>query len=119
MILGFKQQFVLPIAHGTKIHTIREDKHDRWKPGKKIHMATGVRTKRCNKFRQTICTGVQTINILYIDNIMHVLINDKLLDEREVYQLALNDGFYSLEEFRKWFHSDFSGKIIHWTNFRY
>lgn len=45
MILGFKPQFVQPIIDRTKIHTIREDKHNRWVPGKVIHMATGVRTK--------------------------------------------------------------------------
>lgn len=41
MILSFKKQFLDPIITGSKIHTIRADKPNRWKPGNKIHFATG------------------------------------------------------------------------------
>jgi hypothetical protein len=36
MILGFKPCFVAPILAGTKIHTIRDDPHNRWKAGREI-----------------------------------------------------------------------------------
>lgn len=54
MILSFKEQFIPKILDGTKIHTIREDKKNRWEAGKKIHFATGVRTKnyKCPKKRK-------------------------------------------------------------------
>jgi len=67
MVLGFEQQFVEPILSGTKIHTIREDKHNRWKPGRSIQMATGVRTKNYNQFNEDECVSVQEIKILYFD----------------------------------------------------
>lgn len=36
MVIPFNPQFVLPILTRTKIHTIREDIHNRWKPGMKM-----------------------------------------------------------------------------------
>lgn len=61
MILSFKSQFILPIIKGTKIHTVREDPNHRWEAGRKTHMATGVRTKFYNCFREDECTGVQDV----------------------------------------------------------
>ena len=46
MILGFKEQFKNLIIGGVKKHSIREDRHNRWKPGMIIHFATGMRTER-------------------------------------------------------------------------
>ena len=63
MILGFNKRFPQPIHDKIKIHTIREDKHNRWKAGRIIHMATGVRTKHYYCFNQEICTGTQIIEI--------------------------------------------------------
>lgn len=63
MVIGFKEQFVYKILNGTKIHTIREDKHDRWRPGMTMHMATGVRTKNYKQFHEDNCTSVQEISI--------------------------------------------------------
>lgn len=37
----------------------------------------------------------------------------------QIKQLAINDGFDSLESFYGYFNKDFSGKIIHWTDLRY
>ncbi len=45
MVLGFKERFVGRILSGVKIHTIREDGHNRWRVGRRIEFATGVRTK--------------------------------------------------------------------------
>lgn len=63
MVLGFKPQFVQKILNKSKIHTIREDSNDRWKAGRKIQMATGVRTKNYNKFAETDCISTQKIEI--------------------------------------------------------
>jgi hypothetical protein len=130
MILGFKPQFVEPILKGTKKHTIRKDEKNRWKVGRKIDMATGVRTKKYNKFAENTCTGIQTIEIkwwnptpdyphrsssvqVFIDgrNISH---NDKILDK-----LVKNDGFDTRKEFFDWFSENYTGKIIHWTKLKY
>lgn len=127
MVLGFKEIFVDKILSGSKIHTIREDKHNRWKPGKKIHFATGVRTKSYKQFYEGICTGTQTIHISREDSYgrtyVFISIDGKVplqVNNGQVQQLAKNDGFVNLRHFLDWFDvEDFQGKIIHWTKFRY
>ena len=61
MILSFKPQFVPKILDGTKKHTIRADKHNRWHNKMTIHFATGVRTPQYEKFDEKTCCA--TINI--------------------------------------------------------
>ncbi len=135
MILSFKKQFPWKaptnfeqrILSGSKIHTIREDPHGRWKAGRKIHFATGVRTKNYNCFKEGVCTSVQSIHINYFIIGAFIKRLDIVIDGRIVLNrdceitdlLAINDGFNLTENFFKWFDSDFSGKIIHWTDFRY
>jgi len=58
MVLAFKKRFVEPIKKGVKIHTIREDKTNRWKSGMKVHAATGVRTKNYNCFFESVCIKI-------------------------------------------------------------
>ena len=117
MILGFNPRFPEKIKKGIKVHTIREDKHNRWKAGMKIHFATGVRTKNYNQFMEGVCTGIQQIIIK--PKQAFILIDNHILDEEEIKILAKNDGFDNTEGFWKWFNKDFSGKIIHWTDCRY
>jgi uncharacterized protein YqfB (UPF0267 family) len=126
MVIGFKQQFVAPILAGTKIHTIREDKGNRWKAGMLIQMATGVRTKDYKCFNMSQCLCTQDIEISYFEEIdpgegelYEVRIDGKLLNIAEVIQLSRNDGFESVLDFLKWFSNDFTGKIIHWTDLKY
>ena len=132
MILGFKKQFTLPILRGTKIHTIREDKHNRWKAGAKIHFATGVRTKNYAQFTFDTCVSVQKIEIEHVTGLARVFIDKRLFGEiwhhgfDDIYEytndlltLAMNDGFNDLTEFFEWFDKPFIGKIIHWTEKRY
>ena len=124
MVLGFKPQFEEPILQGRKKHTIRKDKNDRWKPGMKIHFATGVRTKLYHQFKEGVCISTQKIQILW-DNIslngefVSILVDGHLIDLDEVETLAINDGFEDVSEFLNWFDEDFEGKIIHWTDLRY
>ena len=123
MILGFKERFVQPIMAGRKKHTIREDKHNRWRSGKQIHFATGVRTKNYNNFKTGTCRSIQKIKIEYIGTFSYldaeVKVDGKILSNEEINILAKNDGFESIEDFFEWFNKDFKGKIIHWTDFKY
>ena len=132
MILGFNKRFPQPILDGSKKHTIREDKHNRWKAGRIIHMATGVRTKNYNCFCKCKCTGTQSITIIHLGGWIQVFIDKRFfgeayhhgLDDIHEYstclvELARNDGFSYLSEFFHWFNTDFEGKIIHWTDYRY
>lgn len=103
-----------------KLHTIREDKSDRWKEGNKIHFVINNRTKDRFQFAPVMrCTGVQKIEIKNYGDMVHVFIDGKWMKIEDIIELALNDGFDSVEDFFKWFDKDFTGKIIHWTNERY
>lgn len=139
MILSFKKKFPWgtptdfeqKILSGTKIHTIREDPHGRWKPGRKAHLANGVRTKNYNCFKEGVCISIQDIEIIHyheyrdeinivIDGVIKFAMNEhRIFNQDFMNQLAKNDGFESKEDFFKWFDKDFQGKIIHWTDFRY
>ncbi|OGC00121.1 hypothetical protein A2V82_16415 [candidate division KSB1 bacterium RBG_16_48_16] len=120
MILGFSKQFVAPILIGIKIHTIREDKKGRWKAGTAIHMATSVRTKQYQCFSSDYsCKGTQFIDIRNFGEEKEVWVGGRELTTSEIELLAKNDGFKDVAAFWRWFPLDFSGKIIHWTDFRY
>lgn len=122
MILSFKEQFVEPILKGTKIHTIREDASDRWHEGRIIHFDTNVRTPDQYRFKEDVCKGVQEISFDYKDEklvVPIIRIDGKRLGHLDAMFLAQNDGFKSVHDLINWFDSDFKGKIIHWTDFRY
>lgn len=105
-----------------KKHSIRQDLHNRWKEGMKIHQAHGVRTKYYNCFQEDVCTAVQSIKITWKSeylNDMQIEVDGKLLTIDESIELAHNDGFECLAEFQLWFNDDFEGKIIHWTDKKY
>lgn len=116
-----------------KIHTIRADKANRWKPGNDIHFVINNRTKNRLQFAPVLkVTAVQTIEIKHLVGYAEVLIDGKHFGEiyhhgiNEIYEysnelekLASNDGLWPIEEFFSYFKEDFTGKIIHWTNFKY
>ena len=132
MILSFSKKFPWgqptnfeqKIIEGTKIHTIREDLHDRWKPGMKIHAATGVRTKKYNCFYEDECVSIQQIEIKYpapetCKDICIIKVDGVHINFESALKLIKNDGFEGFEDFTQWFDSDFKGKLIHWTDLRY
>lgn len=119
MILGYKlDQFEEKIEDGTKIHTIRGDAHNRWKIGMLIQHARNVRTKKYRCFKEGQCMSLQSIEILYHNkDVATVFIDGKVF--KNIGQLAAQDGFHSVDEFWQWFNKDFTGKIIHFTDFKY
>lgn len=132
MILSYKKQFPWKkptdfkkkILEGVKIHTIREDPHGRWKAGRHIHHAHGVRTKNYDCFLENDCVSVQSIHInhyLFKTSIQKVavVIDGELVRDELLEKLAKNDGFDSINDFLEWFNFDFHGRIIHWTDFKY
>jgi hypothetical protein len=104
-----------------KLHSIRVDAHGRWKAGMKIHFVTGNRTKNRRQFApviQAICVQHIEIRNVFLDKT--VLVDDKKLCKWEIHELALNDGFDSVDQFWAYFgQADFEGQIIHWTDLRY
>jgi hypothetical protein len=130
-----------------KLHTIREDKHDRWKPGMSIQMVyRGPKYSILDQFNKDIpqlqkCIGVQKIEIRYLTTEQKekmkgtsyfdpiITVDGKHVDFG-LTTLAKNDGFsddtvvghkmnFASDYFLKWFNKDFAGKIIHWSELRY
>jgi hypothetical protein len=131
MILSFKSQFIKPILVWSKIHTIREDKSNRWKAGRKIDYFTGRYTSKDRKrfAPSNECISTQRISIHYSGTSILVYVDDKIFYKNilgkhtgynRMLELAKNDGFNSIDEFFEWFNTDnYLGKIIHWTDKKY
>lgn len=115
-----------------KIHTIRRDEKNKWKPGNNIHFVIHNRTKSRYQFAPVVpCVSTQEILITWywdeenpnggwIDP--EVTVDFRLLEDEEINQLAINDGFINATQFLEYFKSvstDFVGKIIHWTDKKY
>lgn len=128
MILTFsKPEFVELIKKGIKIHTIREDKHNRWQQGMKIQFWYGnPRNKKSNpeihQFGTGTCIAITDINIFPEKNVV-VTFSKKLFtllntftNLNDLNKLARADGFKNWEEMKKWFNESFYGKLI-WFNF--
>lgn len=110
---------ILP-NYQAKIHTIRRDKSNRWKEGINIHFVINNRTKDRFQFAPIFkVTKIQKIEIYHVGCFAQVKIDNKVLPADKHLQLAINDGFKSVEYFFEFFNSDFVGKIIHWTNHKY
>ncbi len=109
-----------------KLHTFRADPHDRWKAGRKIEMVyRGAGYKILDHFNKDIpelgtCISTQNIQIIRDPHFGCLIqVDGRQLGMATIQDLVQNDGFNSTDDFLKWFKKDWSGKIIHWTDFRY
>lgn len=103
-----------------KLHTIREDKSNRWRPGMNIHFVVNNRTKDRLQFAPILkCIHTQEIEISNSSNGRSVIVDSLTLSFHGIKSLALNDGFPNMDSFFNYFRDGFKGKIIHWTNTRY
>ena len=133
MVIGFKKQFVDLIMQGSKVHTIRDDKGNRWRAGMAMHMYTGGRfSKEYRQFAEKQCTSVQEIN-MWLDeddnglSILHVFVESDSQAAFDYEQFAIRDGFSSMKAFYDYWMpiieelpgERFTGKIIHWTDLKY
>lgn len=121
------------LVHEPKLHTIRQDKKNRWKPGMMIDFFINARQKDMFRFAPQIpVVSTQDISIIFWGTSVQVFIDgewfgDAFFDQFKNIEcnnfdldtLAKNDGFDSLEEFFNYFNEDFKGKIIHWTDLKY
>lgn len=123
MVIGFNKQFVAPILNGDKVHTLRDDKTERWIAGRSMQMATGVRTKNYNCFKEDTCKSTQEVVLQYKKDTLIIKISGRKLNAFEVYDFVRRDGFKSNADFVLWFFPKGSGiqfkKLIHWTDLKY
>lgn len=115
--LNFKPQFVEPIRHGTKRHTIRATRKVPVKRGDKLYLYCGLRHKGAFRIlpEPVTCSMVESIKINAETTGMVELGGVPLTyDERE--QLAVADGFANWDEMLAFLEGrlPFVGQIIHW-----
>ena len=80
--------------------TIRDDPNNRWKPGRKIHFATGARTKNYECFAEGECKEVAPILFyIYESSAFAVYLNGSLLSPSNLDRLATDDGFDDAADF--------------------
>ena len=128
------KKFLYSSGFEPKIHTIREDKNNRWRVGNKIHFVINNRQPNRFQFAPVIeCTGVQTIEFFFYRlntafEHLQIKIDGRYLSEQEMIDLSVNDGFKSLTDFYDYFLTGWNGedddyykkmKLIHWTNKSY
>jgi hypothetical protein len=124
MILTFScDSFVESIINGTKQHTIRDDKTNRWKVGRKIHFWRGnPRNTRGKTKPYQFGTGeVSRIEEVKINPHLNYVVIDgvEFSAKGELNAIAINDGFENWEEMKTFFTDVFVGKLIFWKNCRW
>jgi len=132
MILTFsKTEFRTLIKYGVKVHTIRDDKHNRWKSGTKIHFWLGNprNTKGKIKPYQFGLGEVSRVESIRMDFLIpeewqsesvSIGENIRLETKKELNAFAINEGFENwLQMEQCFFNTDgqYFGKIIFWKNF--
>jgi len=111
--INFSPEFAGPVERGEKRQTIRRTA--RCKPGDRLHLYTGQRTKNCRKLLEAICVDVRPVRIsagsLHVDGAC--LMADTAND------FAIADGFEGYGDMWNWFSeryrtSSFTGYVIRW-----
>lgn len=130
MVLGFQRRFAQYVREGSKTHSIREDKNDRWHPGVFVDAFVDPRQKTMERLiPSTPCIYTEPIEILPLNNRtrqtperVEIRIDGHVLSADEMESLAWKDGFrlydfpsHLYEMMRFWDgRIPFKGKVIHW-----
>ena len=112
--INFNQQFVNVIASGNKRQTIRHTK--RCKPGQKLQLYTGMRTKKCRIIRNAGCKTVCEIS--FSRNPLRIKLDGNELSQTQALDLAIDDGFQEITGMMDFFDNlygmPFNGYLITW-----
>lgn len=112
--LNFKACFCELVETGTKTQTIRRKRKHPIRIGDRLVLYTGMRTKQCRKLLEATCSMEREIRITEGG----VKIDGVSLPRVAVENLAQQDGFASVDQFRAFFRSNyglpFSGQLIEW-----
>lgn len=119
---NFQKQFVPAIESGDKTMTIRRiGKRHHAKPGGRVQLYYGMRTKVCRKIvdPDPMCLSVKPISILVRPTrILAINLDGKLIRDRNAF--AVSDGFSGIEAMHAFwlnFHGvgEFEGLCIKWA----
>lgn len=118
---SFMKSFADKVESGVKPHTIRDDNHnDRHaKVGNDLQLYTGMRTKNCRKLRDAKCVGVYPIDIICPHVFISVSGDWKPLTQWHIRELAILDGFESVEAFFDYFQERRDRVLIAWKEARW
>lgn len=112
----------------SKIHTIRDDKGERWHSGRDIHFVINNRSKIFFQFAPVVkCVSAQEVFMSVTAKGLEISIDDKYLYIADRIRLSRKDGFNTLMDFEEYFikllknrpNNAAHFKLIHWTDFRY
>ena len=110
----FNPEFASAVESGTKLQTIRRTK--RAKPGDRLQLYTGLRTRDCRKLGEGVCTLVDHVGIrpdgITFGNV------DK--HPRDIDEFARADGFTDFDAMVAWFANKygspyFQGFVHGWS----
>ena len=122
-------RFEIPLLT-PKLHTIREDKNDRWQEGKRIDFFINCRQKDMFRFAPVLpVVSIQEVLMTYSYNdLIQISIDEnELFGHIERLEFARNDGFDTWEDFFNYFYPKiiaapkqvYTAKLIHWTDLKY
>lgn len=116
---SFKSYFVEPIKKKSKQQTIRSKRKHQAKPGDRLYLYYGMRTKFCMKIGEADCKAVYDIDITHDGR---VLMDGMELTASQKEHLAKKDGFKNFVSMLNWWQRThelpFNGNLIKWKNFK-
>lgn len=114
--LNFQARFAPLIISGAKRQTIRRVRKTPIKPGDRLCLYTGMRTKGCRKIGEAVCEDTASVWI-YDD---HINVGGRYFPPLDLFAKA--DGLSSWAEMRDFFREHyglpFKGVIIYWRDFK-
>jgi hypothetical protein len=113
---NFKKQFAPMVEDGSKRQTIRKVRKTPTKPGDKLSLYTGMRTKACRLLEYTRCVDVQPVEV-YAIGVVHV--GGSALTPAQLHDFARADGFQDGEQFVEFFRQEYGlpftgAEVIKW-----
>lgn len=114
---SFKEQFAEAVASGAKTQTIRQTA--RAKPGDRLQLYTGMRTKKCRKLvdPDPVCTLVDYVGI----RPDYLTLGNKAKHAGDADDFARRDGFRDYADMVAWFQKEygspyFQGYVHAWAS---
>ena len=112
--INFKKQFAKLVKTGQKRQTIRPLRKYPIKPGDKLYLYTGLRTKQCKKIKEAECFGTWPIII----KVGRIIFDGRDLGMLGMADIIKRDGFQQSKDFFNFFEKQyglpFMGRLIRW-----
>jgi len=96
---NFRAEFAEAVESGRKTHTIRRPRKRPTRPGDRLKLYTGQRTRECRLLREVTCTRVTPVWI----HCCVIYLDDRRLGYPEADELAVADGFTDFTEMNAFF----------------